>query len=296
MANTIIRPEILYSFYAVLYSMPTIRKLDKQIIAIQKKICGLQDWWYSMTQTPYKGPIRNLQEYIEKRDQKLNLQTLANSFPNISKWTHNSNIDNPTSTDFWIYSKVTNSQITCLLKFCYNQYMGNARKQLFFGPILYLSITCSVCNSLEIDTWPHVLLSCTNPYIHAFRIKCHNKLVSEIRKLLVSSSYSCSYILMNAGIHDTKPPDNTVPHCNVFVRVPNVIVMHNLNQISCVFVVSHTTMTPLPNHHPILSFNILNSPIAMTDSPLMKLPPSKPNMTRSSIIFVQEGGMLRLLL
>jgi hypothetical protein len=107
MANTIIRPEILYSFYAVLYSMPTIRKLDKQIIAIQKKICGLQDWWYSMTQTPYKGPIRNLQEYIEKRDQKLNLQTLANSFPNISKWTHNSNIDNPTSTDFWIYSKVT---------------------------------------------------------------------------------------------------------------------------------------------------------------------------------------------
>jgi hypothetical protein len=41
MANIAIRPVISYSFYAVPYSMPTIRKLDKQIIALQKKICGL---------------------------------------------------------------------------------------------------------------------------------------------------------------------------------------------------------------------------------------------------------------
>jgi hypothetical protein len=128
-----------------------------------------------MTQTPYKGPIRNLQEYIEKRDQKFKLQTLANSFPNISKWVRNSNIDNPTSTNFWIHPEVTDSQITCLIKFFYNQYMGNACKQLFFGPILYPSITCSICNSPEIDTWPHVLFSCTNLHIHALRIKHHNK-------------------------------------------------------------------------------------------------------------------------
>jgi hypothetical protein len=73
-----------------------------------------------MMQTPYKGPIRNLQEYIEKHDRKFNLQTLANSFPNMSKWTRNSNIDNPTSTDSWIHPEATNSQITCLLKFRYN--------------------------------------------------------------------------------------------------------------------------------------------------------------------------------
>lgn len=93
-----------------------------------------------MTQTPYKGPIRNLQEYIEKRDQKFKIQTLASSFPNMSKWTRNSNIDNPTSTDFWIHPEVIDSQITCFLKFRYNQYMDNACKQLFFGSILYPSL------------------------------------------------------------------------------------------------------------------------------------------------------------
>jgi hypothetical protein len=77
--------------------------------------------------------------------------------------------------------------------------MGNAHKQLFFGPILYPSITCPICNSLEIDTWPHVLLSCTNPHIHALRIKHHNKAVTEIRKLLVYSSHSRSYILTPKG-------------------------------------------------------------------------------------------------
>jgi hypothetical protein len=41
MANTIIWPVISYSFYAIPYSIPTIRKLDKRIIALQKKICGL---------------------------------------------------------------------------------------------------------------------------------------------------------------------------------------------------------------------------------------------------------------
>jgi hypothetical protein len=120
-----------------------------------------------MTLTPYKGPIKNLTKYIAKSDQKYNLETLANSFPNIRKWTVDKNIDKNTSTDFWEHPAVTDSQIFCLLKFQYNQYMGNACKQLFFGPILYLSITCSICNSPEIDTWLYVLFNCTNPHIHA---------------------------------------------------------------------------------------------------------------------------------
>ena len=41
MVDTIIRAGIAYSFYTVLYSLPAIKKLDKKIIAIQKKICGL---------------------------------------------------------------------------------------------------------------------------------------------------------------------------------------------------------------------------------------------------------------
>jgi hypothetical protein len=41
MVDTVIRPGIAYSFYAVPYSMPNIAKLDQKIIVLQKAICGL---------------------------------------------------------------------------------------------------------------------------------------------------------------------------------------------------------------------------------------------------------------
>jgi hypothetical protein len=41
MVDTVIRAGIAYSFYAVPYSLSTIKKLDKKIIGIQKTICGL---------------------------------------------------------------------------------------------------------------------------------------------------------------------------------------------------------------------------------------------------------------
>ena len=41
MIDTVIRAGIAYSFYAVPYSLPAIKKLDKKIIGIQKIICGL---------------------------------------------------------------------------------------------------------------------------------------------------------------------------------------------------------------------------------------------------------------
>jgi hypothetical protein len=164
-----------------------------------------------MDDTPYKGPIRHLQQYLHKHDTEHNLQTLVLSFPNIAKWTTDPNIDIPTSTNFWDHPAITDSQKTCLLKFRYNQYMGNAHKQLFFGPELYPSITCSICPSLEPDTWEHLLLNCRHHHIHALHIKRHNKAVWEIRKLLVSSRTSRSYILMNAGTFNDAPLDNTVP-------------------------------------------------------------------------------------
>ena len=41
MVDTIIRARIAYSFYALPYSLLAIIKINKKIIAIQKKICGL---------------------------------------------------------------------------------------------------------------------------------------------------------------------------------------------------------------------------------------------------------------
>jgi hypothetical protein len=111
-----------------------------------------KDAWPSMVDTPYKGPIRHLQHYLQQHHTQYHLCTLVHSFPNIAKWTTHPNIDIPTSTNFWTHPAITDSQITCLLKFRYNQYMGNARKQLFFGPTLYPSITCSICPSPKPDT------------------------------------------------------------------------------------------------------------------------------------------------
>jgi hypothetical protein len=63
--------------------------------------------------------------------------------------------------------------------------MGNARKQLFFDLFLYPTITYSICNSLEPNTWKQVLLSCNHTHIHALWIKRHNKVVWELRKLII---------------------------------------------------------------------------------------------------------------
>ena len=41
MANTVIRAGIAYNFYAVPYSIPTIKKLDENIITLYKTICGI---------------------------------------------------------------------------------------------------------------------------------------------------------------------------------------------------------------------------------------------------------------
>jgi len=41
MVDTAIKGGITYNFYAILYSLPIIKKLDKKIIGIQKNICGL---------------------------------------------------------------------------------------------------------------------------------------------------------------------------------------------------------------------------------------------------------------
>ena len=115
--------------------------------------------------------------------------------------------------------------------------MGNARKQLFFGREAYPSITCSICNSLELDTWLHVLLNCRQSQIHALTTKRHNKAVWALRKFIVLSKHSRCYILMNARTFNDKPPKHTVPpwllqcicslqrcHCNARFKLDIICV------------------------------------------------------------------------
>jgi ribonuclease HI len=170
-----------------------------------------KDIWPGPNKRPDKGPVRCLQTYITKHDRETNLKIMAEQFPNISKWTMNPNIDNDVSNKFWDTPTITDSQKTSILKFRTGQYMGNARKQLFFGIERFPTITCPICNSLEADTWLHVLLKCNQHHIHALRTKRHNKAVWELRKLIISAQKSRCYILMNAGTFNNNPQENTIP-------------------------------------------------------------------------------------
>ena len=199
-----------------------------------------KDWWHSMDETPDKGPIRFLEKHVIKHDKKYNLEIIATDFPNIDKWIANEDIDNELSNEYWTNKHITDSQKTCFLKLRHGQYMGNARKQLFFCRETYPSITCSICNSLEPDTWLYVLLNCRQSHIHALRTKRHNKAVWALRKFIVSSKHSRCYIRMNVGTFNENPPENTVPpwllpctcslqrcHCNAKFK-PYIICVKRL--------------------------------------------------------------------
>jgi hypothetical protein len=119
-----------------------------------------KDWWHSMHETPDKGPIRHLGKYVLKYDKKHNLEIIANQTHQLHKWLDNKDIDKIISNDFSQNPTITDKQKACLIKFRTGQYMGHARKQLFFGREAYPLNTCPICNSSNADTWLHVLLKC----------------------------------------------------------------------------------------------------------------------------------------
>ena len=89
--------------------------------------------------------------------------------------------------------------------------MGHALKQLFIGREVYPSNKCPICNLSNADTWLHVLLKCKQQHIHALITKRHNKVVGEIRKLIISKKMSRHYTLMNASTCNGLPQENMGP-------------------------------------------------------------------------------------
>ena len=108
--------------------------------------------WPSMDETPDKGPIRFLANYLKKHDLNNYSTEIANNFPNIEKWTGNADTDRKLSNEFWTNPRITDAQKMCLIKFRTGQYMGNFRKQSFFGVECFPSTTYSICNSTDPDT------------------------------------------------------------------------------------------------------------------------------------------------
>ena len=146
--------------------------------------------WPSRIDVLDKRRVRILEKQIKKYDRENNLEIIAIQTPNICKWTGNADVDNELSNEFSENSAITDKQKSCLIKFCTETYMRNARKRMFFGRERFSSITCPICNSREPDTWLHLLLTCQQQHIHSLRVKRHNKTIWEIRKLLVSAGNS----------------------------------------------------------------------------------------------------------
>ena len=117
-------------------------------------------WKGNLIRTPYKGPIKHFQRYLIKYDYEYHLLSKAEVFPSINKLTHNENIHNKLSNNFWNNPHISEAQIKQLLKFQTGQYMGNARKHLFW-PNCFLNPYCTLYPTQSIDTWTHVLLNCT---------------------------------------------------------------------------------------------------------------------------------------
>jgi hypothetical protein len=59
-----------------------------------------KDEWIGMHYTPYKGPIMNFQRYLIKYTTDNHLIELTRNFPNIHKWTSDTNIDRISSNAF----------------------------------------------------------------------------------------------------------------------------------------------------------------------------------------------------
>ena len=193
-----------------------------------------------METTLDKGPIRFLEKHLTKHDKNINLELIPILYPNIDKWIANKKMDYDLSNKLWTNKNIMDSQKTCILKLRDAQYIGNARKQLFFNIEAFVSITCPICNSPDLDTWLHVLLKCKQHHVHVLQTKRHNKAIWELRKLIVATKKSRCYSLMNAGTFNNSPPENTVPpwllpctcsqqRCNYNARFkPNILCVKGL--------------------------------------------------------------------
>jgi hypothetical protein len=154
-----------------------------------------------MIDKPDKGPVRFLDKQIIRYDKINNLETMATQTPNICKWTGNADIDKELSNELWNNPNITDKQKSCLIKLRTGTYMGDAKKQLFFGKQRNPTITCPICNSYEPDTWLHVLLTCSQQHIHSLHVKKtqqssmgNKKIVNFVRKIPMLLSHECWYI------------------------------------------------------------------------------------------------------
>ena len=73
-----------------------------------------------------RGPLRHLDKYILKNDERHNLAAIVGQTHQSYKWLENKDIDIVLPHDLWKNPIITNKQITSLIKFRMGQYMGHS--------------------------------------------------------------------------------------------------------------------------------------------------------------------------
>ena len=167
-------------------------------------------WLNGVPNDTHMGAIWNLQTYVNKEHKNQELKWAQSKFAYIDKWTSNDQINPKISNQLWKNPGITDAQITQFLKFTSAQYMGNHRKHIFW-PNMYPNPNCTLCPNKALDTWPHILSTCSNQHSKRLRIARHNKAIHQIGRTLQSSRHTRCYTLINAGNQNLIPQDNTIP-------------------------------------------------------------------------------------
>jgi len=91
-------------------------------------------WLASCPTATRDEAIRNLHTFITKTHDYQGVRIAQHKYPYVDKWLSNDQINQKLSNHFWKNNKISDAQITQILKFRYAQYMGNHKKKTFFGP------------------------------------------------------------------------------------------------------------------------------------------------------------------
>ena len=80
------------------------------------------------------------------------------------------------------------NHISKTLEHKYVQHMGNLVTNIFWSPT-HTNPNCTLCQSNERDTWPHLLSNYTIQYIKGPRIVGHNKAVHHMAQTLQANKF-----------------------------------------------------------------------------------------------------------
>lgn len=113
----------------------------------------------------------------------------------------------------------------------------------------------TICHIQPLDTWPCLLLACSDPYIHKLRMERHNNTIWELCELFLTNKTSGCLTLITARGQNNKPQDNTVPSWLLPCACTTKLLKCNIRPKSNIILLSHH-LHNLPPSQPTLEITI----------------------------------------